>query len=107
MDLSNYLEGKKRIYRSSAERKEYKDSLKGGNLRDTWFWKGGNTSTLTVPATPGGILADLKKGRQPEGTKVKIPEDGGVSSSMGLMKSNQFEISLVELAVIWFSRCPV
>ena len=48
-----------------------------------------------VPTTPGGSLANevrknLERSRQPEGTKTKVIEDGGVSSRVGLVKSNQF-----------------
>ena len=64
-------------------------------LKDTWFWVGGATSTLTVPASPNGLPADmvrsnLLKVRQPVGTKTLVIEDGGTSAQSGLVKSNQF-----------------
>ena len=55
----------------------------------------GATSTLTVPVTPDGKLAEsvrknLMRSRQPPGTKVKVVEDGGISSKSGIVKSNQW-----------------
>ena len=95
VDLSNHLEGKRTMYRSRCERLQQKESQKNGNLKDTWFRSGGATSTLTVPATPNGELADLvrrnlEKSRQPNGTSTKVIEDGGTSTRIGLVKSNQF-----------------
>ena len=63
--------------------------------RDTWFREGGATSTLTVPATPGGSLAtevkrNLSRGRQPEGTQTRVLEDGRVCVQVGLVQTNQF-----------------
>jgi hypothetical protein len=57
--------------------------------------KRGYTSTLTVPATPDGLLAEkvrrnLEQGRQPAGTKVKVLEDGGRGVRHGFVRSNQF-----------------
>ena len=94
-DLSNHLEGVHRMYRSRTERIEMKQMNQMSNLKDTWFRKGGFTSTLIVPATPDSCLAskvkkNLDKGRQPAGTKTKVVEDGGVSSKAGIVKSNQF-----------------
>ena len=65
------------------------------NMRDTWFRKGGFTSTLLVPATPDVILAEkvkknLEKGRQPKGTKIKVLEDGGISTQLGVVNPNPF-----------------
>ena len=65
------------------------------SLKDTWFRTGGFTSTLIVPATPDGSLAEkvrmnLEKGRQPVGTRIKVIEDGGISSQICMVKSNQF-----------------
>ena len=62
-----------------------KERTKVSSLKDTWFRTGGYTSTLIVPATHDGILAEvvrknLEKGRQPSGTKTKVLEDGGRSS---------------------------
>ena len=93
--LSNHQEGRKLMYRNSREREEQKEERKGLNRNDTWFRRGGYTSTLTVPPSPGGKLAsiieeNLRKGRQPKGTKTKIVEGNGLSSSLGLVKSNQF-----------------
>ena len=70
-------------------------SRKASSLRDTWFRTGGFTSTLTVPVTPDGALADkvkknLDKGRQPLGTRIKVLEDGGISAQQGAVKSNPF-----------------
>jgi hypothetical protein len=83
------------MYRSRVERNAMKEQNKVSNLRDTWFRSGGYTSTLTVPATPDGVLAErvresLEKSRQPTGTKTKVLEDGGQSTKCGLIKSNQF-----------------
>ena len=65
------------------------------NRNDTWFRKGGFTSTLCVPPTPGGALAkligdNLKNGRQANGTKTKIVEGNGLSSGQEMTKSDQF-----------------
>ena len=94
-DLSNHEEGRKKMYRSRQERTEMKSSRTVFGQRDTWFRSGGFTSTLTVPATPNGLLAEivrknLDKGRQPVGTKTKVIEDGGVGASCGIVKSNTF-----------------
>ena len=94
-DLSNHLEGKKTMYRSRKERTEMKSSSIVSSQRDTWFRSGGFTSTLTVPATANGLLAEmvrsnLDKGRQPPGTKIKVIEDGGVGAGCGIIRSNPF-----------------
>ena len=91
-DLSNHVEGNKTMYRSREERETMKETTRGSSQKDTWFRAGGATSTLTVPVTPGGILADrvrmnLTRGRQPYG---KVLEDGGICTRMVLTKSNQF-----------------
>ena len=93
--LSNHQEGRKVLYRNSREREEQKQERKGLNRNNTWFRRGGYTSTLTLPPSPGGKLAsiieeNLNKGRQPKGTKTKIVEGNGLSSSLGLVRSNQF-----------------
>ena len=51
--------------------------------KDSWFIINGFTSTLTVPVTPTGVLAEkvranLAKGRLPTGTRTKLKEDGGL-----------------------------
>ena len=93
--LSNHLEGRVLMYRNRGEREEMKNQNKLRDRNDTWFRSGGYTSTLCVPPTPGGNLArrvesNLKRGRQPNGTKTKVVEGNGLSSSMGLVRSNQF-----------------
>ena len=95
VDLSNHLEGSRRMYRTREERENSKDANKFSSQKDTWFRSGGFSSTLTVPVTPGGVLADrvrnnLAKGRQPKGTKTKVVEDGGLCTKNVLSKSNQF-----------------
>ena len=100
-NLCNHLDGKQLMYRTRSEQKEMKNVLKGWNEKDTWFRTGGYTSTLTVPVTPGGVLADqvrrnMEKGRQPEGTRVKVLEDGGSSARTGLVKPNQFPRKLCQ-----------
>ena len=95
VDLSNHLEGIKTMYRTRQERILMKSRGIISNQRDTWFRSGGFTSTLTVPATPNGLLAELvrknlTKGRQPPGTKTKVIEDGGVGAHCGVVKSNPF-----------------
>jgi hypothetical protein len=94
-ELTNHLEGKKKLYRSRLERIEMTEKNKFAAQKDTWFRTGGTTSTITVPATPNGLLSDkirnnLKRGRQPTGTQTRVVEDGGVSAQMGLTRSNQF-----------------
>ena len=95
VELSNHLEGKKRMYRSRLERIKMKEETRVSSLKDTWFRSGGYTSTLTVPATPAGSLAEkvrrnLERGRQPKGTKTKVLEDGGRGARQGMILSNQF-----------------
>ena len=92
-DLTNHLEGKKCLYRTRAERENQNHEIR--KERHNWFRSSGATSTLTVPTTPGGSLANevrrnLDRSRQPEGTKTKVIEDGGVSSRVGIVKTNQF-----------------
>ena len=48
-----------------------------------------------MPVTPNGMLAEsirenLKKSRQPTGTKTLVMEDGRIGEQRGLTKSNQF-----------------
>ena len=83
------------MYRTREEREAMKEANKFSCQRDTWFRTGGFTSTLTVPVTPMGVLANkvranLAKGREPEGTRTKVIEDGGLSTKRVLNKSNQF-----------------
>ena len=94
-ELSNHLEGKVKLYRTREERTKMKEESRMNSLKDTWFRAGGYTSTLTVPSTPNGGLAEevrksLAKGRQPEQTNTKVIEDGGRSVRVGLIKSDQF-----------------
>ena len=94
-ELSNHLEGKTKLYRTRQERLDMNREKQASSLRDTWFRKGGFTSTLTVPATPNGELAEvvrknLEQGRQPPGTRIKVLEDGGISAKQSIVKSNQF-----------------
>ena len=82
------------MFRSREEREVCEDR-KRKSLKDSWFRTNGATSTLTVPVTPEGVLANkVRKNllgyRQPNGTKIKVIEDGGISSRRGLVKSNQF-----------------
>ena len=108
-DLANHHEGKKVMFRSRKERIE--QNISTNCRKDTWFRSGGATSTLTVPITPGGILAEkvrrnLDKGRQPPGTKTKVIEDGGTSSKAGLVRSNQFALEACQRddCVLCFQR---
>ena len=97
-DLSNHTEGKKMMYRSQEERLKQKEVEKQSSSKDGWFRSDGATSTLTVPSTPNGALAEkvrenLSRGRQPAGTRTKVIESGGVLTNAGILKSNQFPIS--------------
>ena len=79
------------MFRSRKER----EAASIPKQKDSWFRAGGATSTLIVPVTPDGLLAEkvrknLQKGRQPSDTKTKVVEDGGTSSRGVLVKSNQF-----------------
>ena len=94
-ELSNHLEGKVHLYRSREERETMNHCNRATKQKDTWFRAGGATSTLTVPATPNGLLAEkvrknLLHGRQPTGTRTKVVENGGLGSRSLLIKSNQF-----------------
>ena len=55
--LSNHQEGKRNMYRNKKERLEQEQIIKALTGNDTWFRKGGFTSTQTVPSTTGGVLA--------------------------------------------------
>ena len=93
--LSNHLEEVWPMYRSRQERDQQQRTAGMFNRKDTWFRRGGATSTLSVPPTPGRGLAQmveekLKEGRQPDGTRTKVVESNGVSASMGMVKANQF-----------------
>ena len=95
VELSNHLKEKKRMYRNRPERMQMKKDEMIKTMRDTWFRNGGFTSTLMVPATPNGILAEeikknLEKGRQPKGTRTKLLEDGGTSIQLGTVNPNPF-----------------
>ena len=68
---------------------------RNNNWRDSCFRAGRETSTVTVPATPNGVLAtevknNLMRWRQPEGTRTKVIEDGGKSVKCGLVSSNAY-----------------
>ena len=94
-ELLNHLTKKKKLYRTRLERIQMNEKTKFAAQKDTWFRVGGSTSTITVPVTPNGLLAEkirenLKKSRQPTGTKTLVVEDGGVGAKRGLIKSNQF-----------------
>ena len=95
VELANHLEEKTRLYRNREERINMKEANKMNSMKDTWFRVGGYTSTLMVPATPNGVLAEkvrenLEKGRQPAKTKTKVIENGGSSVRKGIVQSNQF-----------------
>ena len=82
------------MYRNKEERR-LQMCLAGGDSKDTWLRSYCATSTLTVPATPNGLLAELvrknlKECWRPAGTLTKVIEIGGISSPMNLVKSNQF-----------------
>ena len=96
VELSNHLEGRTRLYRNREERINMKEANKMNSLKDTWFRVRGYTSTLTVPATPNGVLAEkvrnkLEKGRQPANTKTKVVEDGGRSVRGELFSQTNFQ----------------
>ena len=57
-ELSNHLEGRKVMFRSREEREEARSAKQVSSQRDTWFRAGGATSTITVPVTPDGRLAE-------------------------------------------------
>ena len=93
--LHNHMNHTRRMYRDREERMQQKKQNEVWSGKDTWFRKGGYSSTLTVPPTPGGQLAEvvrsnLERGRQPKGTKTKVIEGGGVATRTGLTASNQF-----------------
>ena len=94
-ELSNHLEGRKKMFRSREERELDTEQKRCKSQKDTWFRSGGATSTLTVPVSPNGELAEkvrknLLRGRQPKGTMTKVVEDCGRSSRSGLVRTNQF-----------------
>jgi hypothetical protein len=94
-ELSNHLEGRKPLYRSREERESSKDASRIVSQKETWFRAEEATSTLTVPSSPDGLLAEkvrknILQGRQLCGTKTKEVENGGKSSNGVLIKSNQF-----------------
>ena len=85
VELMNHLTKKKKLYRSRIERIQMNEKTKFAAQKDTWFRVGGSTSTITVPVTPNGMLAEkirdnLKKSRQPTGTKTLVVEDGGIGA---------------------------
>ena len=89
------MEGRKKMFRTRLEREMDENNKVLNNQKDTWFRSSGCTSTLTVPVSPNGILAEkvrknLLRGRQPEGTKTKVVEDCGRTSRSGLVKPNLF-----------------
>ena len=77
------MEGKVKLYRTREERTKMKEESRMNSLKDTWFREGGyTTSTLTVPSTPNGGLAEevrknLAKGRQPEQTILRLLTGAG------------------------------
>ena len=94
-ELSNHLEGRKKMFRSREERELDTEQKRCKSQKDKWFRSGGATSTLTVPVSPNGELAEkmrtnLLRGSQPKGTMTKVVEDCGRSSRSGLVRTNQF-----------------
>ena len=57
--FSKYVAGDMHIYRFGPERASHKQENQPMNKNDSWFRKGGVTSTLCGPPTPGGILARM------------------------------------------------
>ena len=56
-ELSNYLEGIKRMFRTREEREMGENNKDLNNEKDTLFRSSEFTSSLTVPVSPDGILA--------------------------------------------------
>ena len=72
------------------------DEMKGTNKnrhRNTWYLRGGATSVLFVPATPGSQLCKkvregIKDMKCLDGGVTKVVEQGGVSVMAGLSKAD-------------------
>ena len=93
--LENHLTGKKTMYRDRVEREAQVKARGGKSTKANWFRAGGVTTTITVPTTPGGLLATMvKKGLErcipPGRTCTRVLEGGGRSVRSELAKPNPF-----------------
>ena len=87
--------GEIQLYRNKMEIKLAKQS-KGGGAPNTWYLKGGKTSTFNVPATPGGTLKKLMSNtlsgvKAPDNGETMVIEKGGKSLLSGLKKKDPFK----------------
>jgi hypothetical protein len=89
-------EGGKPAYRTREERrKEKEEKGEGMEGKESWYKKAGHTSVLWVPATREGKLEKkirevLEKTNPPKGTKIKVVQKGGKTTSSNLILSNPF-----------------
>ena len=96
-NLANHNSNQKVMFRSRQEREKQIESDGGKKTRSNWF-RGGKdrtTSTTTVPATPGGVLADQIRNTlagcpAPGRCRTKVLQGGGVSVKRTLVRTNPF-----------------
>ena len=82
--LSRHVSGEKEMYRTRPEREACWAEQGGKGTKSTWFRKSGLTTILTVPTTPGSVLAKdikqrLEKCSPPGRSHVGVMEGGGRS----------------------------
>ena len=90
MNISNYKELGRPLYRSLEDRRMHPKPDKG-----SWFRSDGSTATFMVPSTPGSKLAKiirhtLETTEGPRGTKTKVVEKPGCKLMTGLAMNNLF-----------------
>ena len=92
LDLAQ--KGEITLYRNREEIMVTKKE-KGGSSPNTWYLKGNKTTTLTVAATPGGVLKQqmthaLKGVLAPDKGETMVVERGGKPLLSGLKKKDPF-----------------
>jgi hypothetical protein len=88
-------EGGRPWSRTGKERQESKRKSEETKPKEEWFRQGGFTSTVWVPATPGGELAGviqkaLDNVVPPKGTKPKVVQLGGNMTARSLIRTDPF-----------------
>ena len=94
--LKRHLSGERQLYRTRQERELCWAEQGGKATKSTWFRRAGLTTMLTIPTTPGSVLAKNVKGKldscnPPFRTKVGVIEGGGKTIAQVLSgKRNPF-----------------
>ena len=94
-NLSNHNQGTRLMFRSRQERNKQIKRSEGKRSKADWYRKDGTTNIITVPTTPGGVLATkmaafLATCPTPGRCKTKVQEGGGSTVKRNLVRGNTF-----------------